>query len=372
MKILYVAGRWDPTDHNLASGLDYENYNTLLREGAEVEIVGPFKYGFSVFERILIKLYNYFFKKRLFKYSFLYFFKSAYHVNQALKNNDYDLVVSKYSAPFVLVKLNKPFLYFCDSSVKWIASSWQSFSKFTLFTMATWEERVIKKCDHIITYSESNATALHEIYGVPKDKLTVFSVPASIPSDIIPATIIKEEKLKPVKLLLVGRDYHRKGVDIAIEIVEGLNQQGVQAELRIVGLDSEDSSHTKFMGLYDKTIESELKGYVDNYKWAHFLLHPARFEAAGIVPSEAAAFGVPTLTNAVGGLATTVEDGISGRVFPPKSPANVYIEEITNFVNDLDAYIALSKSTKDRYERELNWPAAGKIVFKIAESLVPE
>lgn len=42
MKILYVAGRWDPTDHNLASGLDYENYNTLLREGAEVEIVGPF------------------------------------------------------------------------------------------------------------------------------------------------------------------------------------------------------------------------------------------------------------------------------------------------------------------------------------------
>ena len=34
MKILYVAGRWDPNDHNQASGTDYEICQALKNEGA--------------------------------------------------------------------------------------------------------------------------------------------------------------------------------------------------------------------------------------------------------------------------------------------------------------------------------------------------
>lgn len=372
MKVVYIADRWDPRDHSQASGTDYEIYQALLREGAEVEIIGPFDYQFSFIERALMKVYGLFSDKRLFKYPFFYFLKTAYYVNQALAEIDYDLVLSLYSAPLVFVRLDKPLLYLCDSSVKWIRNHWQGFSKFVYFSMAAWESRVIKKTDHIITFSEANAKVLNQAYGVPLDSVTSFAIPASVPDQVVPQMIEKTEFSPPVRLLLVGRDYHRKGVDIAIEIVEGLNQLGIQADLRVVGLDGEESAHTKFMGLYDKTIQAELEGYIANYEWAHFLLHPARFEAAGIVPSEAAAFGVPTLTNATGGLATTVEDGVSGRVFPKDSPAKPYIAEIKKFVNQPDAYFALVDSTKERYERELNWPAARKTVFQIAESLVQE
>ena len=370
MKILYVAGRWDPMDHNQASGTDYEIYTALKKKNAEVDVVGPFTYGFSLLELALIKLYRRLFKKRLFKYPFLYFFKSAYFVNQAIKKTDYDLIVSMYSAPIVFARLDKPLLYICDASVKWIRPNWQGFPKFTYLTMQAWEAHVIKKCAHIITFSDANAKVLHEFYNVPVEKITVFAIPASIPVEVIPATIDKRKDLSPVKLLLVGRDYYRKGVDIGIEIVERLNYQGVQAELRIVGLDGDDSIHTKFMGLYNKTIPKELEEYMANYKWANFLIHPARFEAAGIVPSEAAAFGVPTLTNNAGGLATTVEDGVSGRVFPKDSPADTYVMEIIKLVNNPDAYFKLMAFTKKRYENELNWLVAGKIVFQIAEDLI--
>ena len=85
------------------------------------------------------------------------------------------------------------------------------------------------------------------------------------------------------------------------------------------------------MGLYRKTITEELAGYVANYQWANFLIHPARFEAAGIVPGEAAAFGVPTITNAAGGLATTVADGISGVVLSKGSPPKAYVDVVLRY-----------------------------------------
>jgi len=372
MKVLYIADRWDPRDHSKASGTDYEIYQSLLREGFEVEIAGPFKIYYSLPERLVRKIYSWFSDKSLMKYPFLYFLKSGFRVHQKLQKADYDVVVSLYSAPLVFPVIEKPFLYFCDSTIHWIKHYWRNFSDLSYLTMGAWEKRVIQKADHVITFIRANADILKNVYQVPRKEITVFAIPASIPDDVVPDHVDHDRDLDQVKLLLVGRDYHRKGVDIAIDIVEGLRQQGISSELRIVGLDGENTQGVKYMGLYDKTDPSELEGYVENYRWAHFLLHPARFEAAGIVPSEAAAFGVPTLTNDTGGLATTVEDGGSGKVFPRESPASVYIEEIRRMISAPDAYNQLVKSTKERYHQELNWHQAGKIVARLVRQLAAE
>jgi glycosyltransferase involved in cell wall biosynthesis len=120
----------------------------------------------------------------------------------------------------------------------------------------------------------------------------------------------------------------------------------------------------RFMGQYNKTIPEQLRAYVNNYQWANFLIHPARFEAAGIVPSEAAAFGTPTITNNVGGLGTTVEDGVSGIVLPKNSPANAYVSALKTAIEEQAAYDRLCETTRERYERELNWEAAGRVFFE--------
>lgn len=370
MKILFVAGRWDPSDHNLASGMSYQISQALIRKGADVEVAGPFQYGYSLPERVLMRIHSRFFKTRLFKYPFQYFFKSAYHVNQAIKQVDPDLIVTKYSAPLTLVKTDKPLLYLTDSSVKWIRANWPIHSHLTYLTMSFWESRVIRRSERIVTYSEANAKVLREQYQVPAEKLVVLPIPASIPRDVVIEEVDMTKATSPVKLLLVGRDYHRKGVDIAIEIVEQLNNQGIEAQLRIVGLEGTNTTSTSFMGLYNKTIPEELEGYVANYKWANFLLHPARFEAAGIVPAEAAAFGVPTLTNDAGGLGTTVADGVSGVVFPKDSPADVYVSKIVELINNPVEIQQLVKTTKMRYEQELNWLVTGDRIFQIAEEII--
>jgi glycosyltransferase involved in cell wall biosynthesis len=171
---------------------------------------------------------------------------------------------------------------------------------------------------------------------------------------------------------LVGRDYKRKGIPIAIDVTKQLNENGIPTELTICGLTGDPDGPVRFAGLFRKSIPEELKQYADLYRQAHLLIHPALFEAAGIVPAEAAAFGVPTITNDVGGLATSVAHDISGIVLPGHSPAPAYVEAITGLFRNPEGYRRLSVGARHRYESEQNWEVAGKRVMKILEEVVAE
>ncbi len=276
-----------------------------------------------------------------------------------------DVIFSKSSVPLVNVKLSAPLIYMCDSTVKWTSDNWPLFSKTGMKIMERWERKVIEKSSNIITFSQANADVLEGYYKIPADRITVHPIPSSLPhyeSDFQKKLIGSGE---PLKLLLVGKEYHGKGVDIAIEATQQLNASGIPTELRIVGQDNENLDHITFMGLYEKRDPEQLKEYMDNYRWAHFLLFPSRFDAAGIVPSEAAGFGVPTITNAAGGIATTVKDGVSGVVLPKHSPASEYVRVIQHYWLHPQEYQALQESTYVRYQKELNWNVLGDKLYSI-------
>jgi len=176
----------------------------------------------------------------------------------------------------------------------------------------------------------------------------------------------------PFRLLLVGRDSKppRKGIPIAIEVVHKLNAAGLPAELTICGTPGQSDQYVKYVGPFTKSIPEQLDKYVDLYRQAHLLIHPAIFEAAGIVPSEAAAFGTPTITNNAGGLATTVADGESGIVLPTWSGADIYVKSILDLVNNPSYYYDLCQKTRGRYERELNWDCTGKWMADLLRDIV--
>jgi glycosyltransferase involved in cell wall biosynthesis len=88
------------------------------------------------------------------------------------------------------------------------------------------------------------------------------------------------------------------------------------------------------------------------------------------VTSEAAAFGTPTITNNVGGMATSVEDNVSGIVLLPNSPPELYTQKILELFNNPHRYFDLCDSTRDRYERELNWQAASHRLAEIFHKVV--
>lgn len=374
MKVLYIAGRWDPRYQDEFSGNDYGAYHAIEKQsGVEVSLVGPLDFQPMFVERLLMKCYQRLTGKRLLKYSLTYSQKSAKVIAMALKQSKPDVVFSKYSAPLAHLNLDVPLVYMCDSIVPFAKDLADEFFSPTYDYMERQERTVIGRAARVITYSQANADLIISEYNVPPEKVTVFPVPAFVPEELRDNPQFSSMNLKePIRLLFVGKRKHLRGVDIAIETVRQLNAEGITAELRIAGMKGKNEKAVQFMGVYDKENPQALKDYFQNFRWAHLLIHPARFHAAGIVISEAAAFGLPTITNNVGGLATTTLHEQTGVVLPGGSPASSYCEAIKAMMNDPLRYQAFRKNTVERFDAELNWQKAGTRLFEIVSQVAQQ
>lgn len=370
MKILFVAARWDPGDPDSGSGLDYNAYITLKKYWPDIEIVGPFKSDRNLIERGADKLSRLITKRRFLKFYPSYVNRSNRVVEETIETYQPDLIFSKSSIPLIHVKLPAPLLYMTDSSIEWVKKQWPYFTKLGFSIMQGWERKVIDKASHILTFSDANAGVLKDFYQKPVEQVTVHPIPSSLPQNLCKFVEKSLNSPEPLRLLLVGRAFHRKGVDIAIETTQMLNKLGIPTHLRVVGQDGMSSEHVSFMGLYSKNDPETKTAYIDNYRWAHFHLFPSRFDTAGITPSEAAGFGLPTITNAAGGLATTVKDGVSGVVLPEDSPASRYVDVIKHYVEHPQDYQTLRQTTYQRYQTELTWDDLGEVLDRIIHSLV--
>ncbi|MCE5208400.1 MAG: glycosyltransferase family 4 protein, partial [Chloroflexi bacterium] len=315
MKVLFVACQDSPFDHNAGSGKDYEIYQGLVRNGAEVVVVGPFPFSQTFAERIFRKAHTLLIKRRPAKYPDSFLNKAAAEVKKNIRTHKPDVIFSKYLSILCRIKTEVPIVVLSDTTLAGNQREWPIFTRAAFLKQNRCKQKGYDLAHSIFVHSQWSVDDLVHSYHQPLSKIHLNACPASIPTDVIPATITPKD-LSPLKILIVGREYRRKGIDIAIEVIRQLNRQGTDACLRIVGMNGESDEQVQYMGLYNKTIPEQLQGYVANYQWANFLIHPARFEAAGIVPAEAAAFGVPTITNNVGGLATTVADRVSGVVLP--------------------------------------------------------
>jgi glycosyltransferase involved in cell wall biosynthesis len=373
LKILYATGRYSPLDHDAGSGEDFNLYQAFAREDCEIRIVGPLKDDPSILERAYRKAHSLLSKKRFAKYSTALLHATAKGICNELEQYPAGVLFSHNLSPFVKLTTKIPIVLLMDAPLLGTEVQWPLFSRLEFERMLKWEQTVLDKCTKVITRSEWAKEILVTKNHVPVEKIVILQAASSLPERAIPSKHeAKVTELSPLRLLLVGRVYKLKGIDIAIEVVNKLNQAGIKTELRIVGMSGDDSECVKFMGSFQKADEKQLVAYAEQYRWAHFLFHPARYDSAPIVTAEAAAFGVPTVSDAVGGIATTVKNGISGVVLPMLSTADEYVKVFQHFVQNPTEYKTLRRSTRERYEAELNWTVVGKQVFEVLQNAAGE
>lgn len=373
MKVLYASCRYDPTDRDAGSGVDFNIYEALKQHGVELKIAGPFPDHPSKFEKLYRRAHRLFSRKLTAKFSVAYLRNCAQSVEQAIGEFQPDAIFTHNLIPLVYLKTSVPIVYKTDAVLWNMHAQWPTYSRLELTRMLRWEKTALSKATRVITASRWAAGALTGHYHIPQERILVLPIPSSLPLDEVPQQVA-DKPIDPhdLHLLAVAKDYHLKGIDIAEETVALLQGKGIHATLRVAGHTRPDSEHVRFLGLFKKDDPQQRKAYLEQYQWADFLIHPARYEAAGIVCGEAAAFGVPTFTNAIGGLATTVEDGVSGVVLPINSPAAAYAAAVERYINDPAAWQQLRRSTRERYERELNWEAAGSKIVSLLEDAFRE
>ncbi len=356
MKILYASCRYDPFDRDAGSGVDFNMYEAFQQNDAELTTVGPFKDRPSLLEKIYRKGHRLFSRKLTAKFSEAYLHYCARIVDETAERVQPDAIFTHNLIPLVYSRSKIPVIYKTDAILSNMHEQWPSYSRFEYYRMLAWEKKALDRSNLIVTVSHWAYQALLEDYHIPNSRIVVMPIPSSLPADVIPQQM-EAKTISPdeLRLLSVAKDFNMKGIDISIAATKMLRSKGINAQLRVVGQDGENSDGVEFMGLYKKADPDMLRGYVSHYEWAHLLIHPARYEAAGIVCSEAAAFGAPTITNAAGGLATTVKEEVSGMVLPRGSTAEKYVEAIEGFLNDPDRYARMSRTARERYFEELNW-----------------
>lgn len=207
------------------------------------------------------------------------------------------------------------------------------------YTAEDWKQRAYNLFDryslpaaaHVVAVCRPFADALAR-RGVSPAKLTVLAnaidgPPAAESSEI---DALRQEFPCPGRTLLaVGRLSYEKGYDILLEAVALARTQmaAVPFQLIVVG-DGPERARLEAQSVH--------LGLADVVRWAGFrprvgpffaladgFVLPSRSEGSPNALLEAMAAGVPAIASAVGGVPDTIEQGTSGWLVPPESPATL-------------------------------------------------
>lgn len=222
--------------------------------------------------------------------------------------------------------------------------------------------------------SENAARSAWGYYGTDRDRVVVVPFGANLPDPPDAAAVeraIEERSLDRCQLLFLGKGWVRKGGDVAVRVARELDG-GMEAELVVAGSDvppGDTGDAVRSVGFLDKRTPGGRATLDRLFRESHFYIMPSRAEAFGCVFCEASAYGVPSLAPSVGGIPTAVEDGVNGVLFPARPTPTAIADRVRQLLGDPDAYRALCRSSRARFERELNWDAAvGRIMGLLGAS----
>ena len=226
------------------------------------------------------------------------------HSNERVGVHD---VTTFHGPPFASVR-DKP--WWKKISIRVVAQLWL-------------ERRELRVAKRIVPNSEIIAKQLAHYYPEYAHKLTAPIVPGVLPGVVrAPRTVPADGGI----VGFVGREWQRKGLPLAVEIIAQLRKTRPNLKLWVVGPEEKEITYLfrDWQGGY------RLLGWrTDN---AHFenidvLLHPAKAEPYGMVISEAMAARVPVVVSDACGAAAQVSDR-HGKVVRLVAPVREWVDAV--------------------------------------------
>jgi len=201
------------------------------------------------------------------------------------------------------------------------------------------EQDLMQDADLVIAECPQDRLDMERHYGADRSRIEI--VPCGFDSEELWPAHEQARKLLGLDphefiVLQLGRMVPRKGVDNVIESLAVLRDDyGIQARLLIVGGDVPQDgkpASAEFARLMQLAASLDLQQQVVftgqkpraelayYYSAANVFVTTPWYEPFGITPLEAMACATPVVGAAVGGIKTTVQEGVTGYLVPPKNP----------------------------------------------------
>lgn len=182
-------------------------------------------------------------------------------------------------------------------------------------------------------------------------------------------------------LLWVGRIAPIKGLDTLLDAVGRLHVTGTAVRLLIVGGDADEPRNGHEGALRARIERQGLTGTVSflgpqpqdllptYYVAADVTVVPSYYESFGMVALEAMACGSPVIASRVGGLVTTVRDGVTGFLVPEGDVAAL-ADRVRTLTGDSDLRWRIGREGV-RWAAQHRWPCVAEAVCREYASLQP-
>ncbi|MGB3614601.1 MAG: glycosyltransferase family 4 protein, partial [Elainellaceae cyanobacterium] len=296
-------------DKNTFSGTLYYMYHALKTEGLDLVDLNP-PQSSSLLTKVVNRAVSKVRSSAQEDASKLAKFKRR--VQGALDTRPCDVIFAPVASQEVsLVKTNIPIVFSSDATPKLIHNDYYKIygSEADFISAADTEKQVIAKASRLIYPSRWSADSAVNDYGADPRHVSV--VPFGANLDFAPERdhIRNRFASSCCRLLFIGKDWQRKGGNLAFESLLKLLSLGVDAELTMIGcippddaLAQVDQSRLTVIPFLNKNIQKERDRLYSIFLNAHFFLFPTRADCSPIVLCEAAAFGLPAMSSHVGGI----------------------------------------------------------------------
>ena len=240
------------------------------------------------------------------------------------------------------------------------------------------ERELAASADAIITASGHEHDLLARYYDA--DPARMVSIPCGIDTDLFRPRDRDEcrreldiEADRPV-LLWVGRLEKLKGVDILIDAVAQLDEpdvlllvvggdgQALRGELEAQAQEAGLGGNVRFTGAVP---HEELPAW---YSAADVCVVPSYYESFGLVAVEAMACGTPVVASRVGGLVSTVTDGVNGYLIPWRCP-EPFAEKLEVLIRNPELRANFARSARESVQR-FRWDEIARRMDALYEDVI--
>ena len=224
------------------------------------------------------------------------------------------------------------------------------------------ERELVASADVVMTASSHERDLLEHYYDADASRLE--TIPCGVDLDMFQPRDKRTSRIElgldpnAPMLLWVGRLEKLKGVDILIEALSQLDErdftlmlvggdehaEDLKAELRSQAAAAGLESNIRFVGAVP---HDRLPVY---YSAADVCVVPSYYESFGLVAVESMACGTPVVASRVGGLISTVTDGVTGYLIPWRCP-EPFAEKLEVILNNPELRENFSEAARRSVER---------------------
>jgi glycosyltransferase involved in cell wall biosynthesis len=374
MKIIY-AYEFDATDVNVQSGRPRSILTQLQRRGNEIVPAFPLNRRVRYLQQW--KSYCYGLRGRTYRPDRepSYLKSLARQIERRMQDTMADVLVAPGSHVVAELRTPHPKIFVADATFANVLDFYDSFTDCAAEFVRQGHDQDRKALANCAAAVYPSAWAAHSAvsdYGANPAKIHVIPFGGNLvpPDQATVSTWIDQRRFDRLRILFIGRDWYRKGGDTVLAACDILDRRSVPLRLDLVGVERVPETlptYARLHGRLNKRIPEHRRQLEHLLRHAHVLFVPSRAENYGMVFCEAAAFGVPSLTTAVGGIPTAVQHGQTGFTLAPQAPPEAFADILETLFADPPRQQKLALASLQDYHARLSWDAFGSQFLRILE-----